>query len=78
MGHATGIQTVGVAPDGTWLITGSYDRTIRVWDTASGQQVAWFIADAPIRACAIAEDDTVVAGDDQGRVYFLRLVRGLA
>jgi hypothetical protein len=38
-GHAGGVTALVVLPDGR-LTSGSYDRTIRVWDTASGAETA--------------------------------------
>ena len=33
-----GWTAVAIAPDGTWLATASNDRTVRIWDAATGQQ----------------------------------------
>ena len=32
LGHAKGVCAVAVAPDGSWLATGSYDGTAKLWD----------------------------------------------
>jgi hypothetical protein len=32
------LTSVAISPDGTWLVTGSQDRTARVWDAASGKE----------------------------------------
>jgi WD40 repeat protein len=31
---------VAATPDGTRIVTGSYDRTTRVWDAMSGAELA--------------------------------------
>jgi WD40 repeat protein len=55
------------------VILGS-NNTIKVWDLSSGKVIASFTAESPIASCAIAPDGvTIVAGDESGRVYFLRL-----
>ena len=62
-------------PDGKHIISGSGDKILRVWDIESGQILASFSGDAPLRACAISPDGrTIVAGDASGMVHFLRLM----
>ena len=38
-GHTDGVLAVAYAPDGKTLATGGSDRTVRLWDTVSGQEV---------------------------------------
>ena len=33
------VQSVAISPDGTWAVSGSADRTIRIWDLVSGEIV---------------------------------------
>jgi len=35
-GHGDGVMSVSVTPDGRWAVTGSYDKTMRVWDLETG------------------------------------------
>jgi WD40 repeat protein len=37
-GHDRRVNAVSVAPDGNWLVTGSSDRTVRIWDAATGRE----------------------------------------
>ncbi|KAJ8690991.1 hypothetical protein PTI98_010607 [Pleurotus ostreatus] len=38
--HAQGwVTSVAFSPSGTKIVSGSYDKTIRIWDAATGQQV---------------------------------------
>ena len=39
-GHAGPVKAVAVAPDGSWLASGSWDGTVRIWDVATGQERA--------------------------------------
>jgi WD40 repeat protein len=39
-GHTRGVAAVAVAPDSTWLATGSQDTTVRIWDVATWQERA--------------------------------------
>jgi WD40 repeat protein/GTPase SAR1 family protein len=35
-GHSGWIRSMAVSPDGTWAASGSEDRTVRIWDVATG------------------------------------------
>jgi dipeptidyl aminopeptidase/acylaminoacyl peptidase len=37
LGHADSVHSVAISPDGTRALTGSHDRTVRVWDLESGR-----------------------------------------
>jgi WD domain, G-beta repeat/APAF-1 helical domain len=39
-GHSNTVQAVAVAPDGSWLASGSGDGTVRIWDVATGSERA--------------------------------------
>ncbi|MEG4854677.1 WD40 repeat domain-containing protein [Microcoleus sp. B5-D4] len=72
-GHSDWVKLVAVTADGKRAISGSRD-TLKVWDLTTGNIIASFMSDNPIASCAIAPDGvTIVAGDESGRVYFLRL-----
>jgi WD40 repeat protein len=73
-GHSRSVKAVAVTADGKRAISGSDDQTIKVWDLTTGNVIASFTGESSIASCAIAPDGvTIVAGDESGRVYFLRL-----
>jgi len=39
-GHEGLVRSASFSPDGKRIVTASYDRTARIWDTATGQQIA--------------------------------------
>jgi WD40 repeat protein len=73
-GHTGEITGLAATRDGQRVISTSRDGTLRVWDIATGQTTAIFEAPGPLTCCAASPGgELIVAGDEQGRVYFLRL-----
>ena len=35
-GHSDGVTSVAFSSDGTQVVSGSYDNTVRIWDVATG------------------------------------------
>ena len=38
-GHSSGVNSIAFSPDGSRIVSGSGDRTVRVWEVTSGQLV---------------------------------------
>ena len=55
------VNSVVVAPDGTWLATASHDGSVRIWDAATRQQRTAFTASHYITGMAMAPDGTWLA-----------------
>jgi WD40 repeat protein/serine/threonine protein kinase len=61
-GHAQAVVAVAFTSDGRRLITGSLDKTIRVWDLATGQFVRTLVGhDQAVVALAVAPDGRTLA-----------------
>lgn len=41
-GHTDPVYAVSYSPDGTFIATGSFDKTIKLWDTANGKELRTF------------------------------------
>ncbi|HXL87390.1 MAG TPA: WD40 repeat domain-containing protein, partial [Streptosporangiaceae bacterium] len=71
-GHKGAVWAVAVAPDGSWLATGSADGTVRIWDAATGQERAVLTGHKDsVLAVAVAPDGSWLAtgsGDDTVRI----------
>jgi WD40 repeat protein len=74
-GHEGVVWKVTLAPDGRHLFSASGDQTIKAWDLSQGRALATFTGESPMISCAVGPDGvTVIAGESQSRIHFLRLV----
>jgi WD40 repeat protein len=66
-GHRSVINTLAFAPDGQTLLTGSVDRTVRLWDVdTAAQRAAWKWDLGAIHSVAYAPDGmTAAAGGEK-------------
>ena len=69
-GHTNTVRAVAVAPDGSWLASGSGDGAVRIWDAATGHVQTLMRADNDIRACSWLSSDAVVFGGAAGLYLF--------
>jgi len=45
-GHEKKVNSIAYSPDGRLLASGSSDRTVRIWDTRTGEEIM-----SPLRSC---------------------------
>jgi WD40 repeat protein len=79
-GHVDTFRCVALSERGAVAAAGGDDRTLRVWDTGTGEQVATFTGESAIIGCRLSPDGTrAVAIEASGRVHdlLLRAVRPL-
>jgi WD40 repeat protein/tRNA A-37 threonylcarbamoyl transferase component Bud32 len=61
--HGKAVRAVAYSPDGRTALTGSADKTARLWDIASGKEIAILRHDGEVRAVAYSPDGrTVLTG----------------
>jgi WD40 repeat protein/serine/threonine protein kinase len=66
-GHTDRVWSVAASPDGQRLITGSDDRTARVWDAKSGRALPpLFQHDAGVTAVALSQDGKLLVTGWEG------------
>ena len=59
--------------DAERVVSVSWDRTLRVWNVDTGEQLAVFEAEYPLLCCTVTPDkNTIVVGDEIGQIHFLR------
>jgi len=67
--HLISVEALAFSPDGRRLITGDFGNTVRLWDSASGRQIAALEGQglSPVKAVAFSPDGHrfASAGDDR-------------
>ena len=53
---------MAVSPDGRHIASGSWDRTVAVWDITTGQHLAAVLLDGPILCLAWRAEDNLLVG----------------
>jgi len=73
-GHHDRINAVAFSPDGSWLVSGGDDSTIRVWNALTGRLVVARQFDAAVQSLAFSEDGKyLVTGNGNTTSYRLEL-----
>ncbi|MFG1921844.1 Hsp70 family protein [Cryptosporangium sp. NPDC048952] len=70
-GHTGTVYAVDVSPDGTTIASGSLDYSVRLWETASGEQVGEPLTghSGTVYAVAFSPDGrTLASGSDDGTI----------
>ncbi|KAG1822016.1 WD40-repeat-containing domain protein, partial [Suillus subaureus] len=71
VGHTDPLTCVALFPDSKMMISGSYDRRIRLWDIGSGQASGEFLRGhkVSVNVVAVSPDGTMfVSGGGDGRI----------
>lgn len=73
IGHEGTVRSAAFSPDGRRIVTASTDHTARLWDAASGNQLAVLRGhDRPVVAAGFSPDGTSVvtaSTDDTARIW---------
>src|SRR5262249_20622289 len=69
-GHTQEIYAVAFTPDGQRVVTGSYDRTLKLWEVTSGRLIATMTGHgAQVHAVTVSpRDGTIASGDFKGEI----------
>ena len=61
VGHEHHVWSVTYGPDGSWLVSGSIDGTVKQWDVASGRVLRTMDVGGRVRGVAVAPDGHRIA-----------------
>ena len=69
-GHASSVNSVAFSPNGTQLVSGSWGRSIRLWDVFTGQEVRRFegYSDWVFSVVFSPNGTRLVSGSDDGTI----------
>jgi len=81
-GHGDSVRRVAYSPDGTRIVTASYDKTARIWDARTGAQLAVLSGhEDRVYSAAYSPDGTRIvtaSGDRTARIWDARTGAQLA
>ena len=72
-GYGGMVAAVALSADGGRALSGSIDGRLRLWDLATGDSLAEYMADAGIGRAAFARNDLIVAGSEDGKIHVLEI-----
>jgi len=66
LGHSNCVNSVAITPDGKYIVSGSGDSTIKLWDIKSGEEIRTFEGHSQyVNSVAITPDGKhIVSGSD--------------
>ncbi|XP_046863829.1 uncharacterized WD repeat-containing protein alr2800-like isoform X2 [Xenia sp. Carnegie-2017] len=72
-GHSHDIRALAFIPGGEFLLSGSRDKTLKMWNLKNGQLLEEFHFEHYVLAIACAKNGTACVGLQGGQVCFLRI-----
>ena len=52
-GHSSYVFSVAYSPDGEHIVSGSWDKTVKIWDSTTCKEVRVLVCHRPIVCCCV-------------------------
>jgi len=77
-GHSSYVNTLAISPDGQTLVSGSADKTIKIWNLSTGQEIRTLTGHSnPVNSIVISPDgQTLVSGSADKTIKIWNLSTG--
>jgi WD40 repeat protein len=77
-GHSSYVNTLAISPDGQTLVSGSADKTIKIWNLSTGQEIRTLAGHSnPVNSIVISPDgQTLVSGSADKTIKIWNLSTG--
>jgi WD40 repeat protein len=78
-GHTAGVNGIAFSADGNQVVSGSDDKTVRIWQLDNGQVVRQFETPSPIKSlCLSGDGKQIVTGHEDAKIRVWNVAAGEA
>jgi len=79
LGHSSTIKSVLFTSDNKYLVSGGEDKTIKIWEAATGREIRTLRQSDKMTAFAVSPDNQkILAGDEKGNLNLWDMITGKA